>query len=210
MIKAIHTTILAAIAVTAALPAAQAQTLIGNEPSYLDIGLGAFNAIDPNNEGSRSTSSTTTTSAIRGPLGAFHGTTTTTTTTTRANAPAARPLPEAQIEFRYGQKLFGIGPAAGMVANNRGGFMVYSGLYSDIAFGNVIVTPLGGIGGYHRGNGKDLGSAFEFRLSLSVRYQLGDGSRVGLQFAHVSNAFTGRINPGDEEVLITYALPLSF
>jgi hypothetical protein len=120
----------------------------------------------------------------------------------------ARTLPEAQLEFRYGEKLLYLGPAIGIMANTRKGGMIYGGLYADVALGPIVLTPFGGIGDYHRGNGKDLGREFTFRASLSARYQRDDGSRVGIQFAHISNAYTGRINPGEQEILITYAIPV--
>lgn len=122
----------------------------------------------------------------------------------------SRPVPEIQGELRYGGKVLYLGPAVGIAANSRHGLILYGGLYSDLAFGPVIVTPFGGVAGYYEGEGKDLGGAFEFRLSLSVRYEMTNGDRVGLQFAHVSNAYTGRINPGDEELLLTWSLPFRF
>jgi len=63
---------------------------------------------------------------------------------------------------------------------------------------------------YHRGGGEDLGGTFEFRTSVVGAYEFGNGSRVGVQFAHVSNAGTGKrnVNPGENELLLTYSLPL--
>ena len=85
-----------------------AQSVRGDEPSYLDFGVGAFNAVF------------------------------------RHGQPATA---EGRIEFRYGEKLFYIGPAVGLLANARGGVFGYGGLYSDIAFGRFILTPLAGLGG---------------------------------------------------------------
>ena len=117
---------------------------------------------------------------------------------------------EGRVELRYGKKLFYLGPALGLLANTRGGVFGYAGLYGDLRFGNVVITRLGGIGGYHRGDGEHLGGAFEFRLSLAAAYELADRSRLGLQYGHISNAGTHDINPGDNELLLTYSLPLGF
>lgn len=152
-----------------AAPAALAQSLRGNEPSYLELGFGAFNAIITH---SRHTT------------------------------------PEGQIEFRYGEKLFYIGPAAGVLANTKGGVFGYAGVYSDITFGRFVLTPLAGLGGYRQGSSENLGGTFEFRLSLEGTYEFDDKSRVGIKLGHISNAGTHHRNPGENDILAIYSLPL--
>jgi len=117
---------------------------------------------------------------------------------------------EGRVELRYGKKLFYLGPALGLLANTRGGVFGYAGLYADLHFGNLVITPLGGVGGYHRGDGEHLGGTFEFRLSLAAAYEFADRSRLGLQLGHISNAGIHDINPSDNELLVTYSLPLGF
>lgn len=117
--------------------------------------------------------------------------------------------PEANIEFRYGKKLFFIGPMVGILATENGGVFGYGGFYSDIAlYKHVVITPVAALGGYHRGGGIDLGETFQFRLSATIAYEFNDRSRLGVKFAHISNAGIGSHNPGDNELLLTYALPL--
>jgi|HubBroStandDraft_1064217.scaffolds.fasta_scaffold427054_1 lipid A 3-O-deacylase len=108
-------------------------------------------------------------------------------------------IPDGEVQYRYGGTLYGVGPAVGAMANIEGGYMVYVGAYTSVDVGPIELTPLAAIGDYHQGGGKDLGSPLEFRLSLAATH---DG--YGLKFAHVSNAYTGKINPGDEELLVTY------
>jgi lipid A 3-O-deacylase len=117
---------------------------------------------------------------------------------------------QARVELRYGKKLFHLGPALGVLGNTKGGVLGYTGLYADLRLGDVVITPLGGVGAYHRGRGEDLGGTFEFRLSLGVAYAFADRSRLGMQYGHISNAGSHRINPGENELLVTYALPLGF
>jgi hypothetical protein len=62
----------------------------------------------------------------------------------------ARPRAVGQIEFRYGKKLFYIGPAIGILATTKGAVFCYGGIYADFRFGRFVVTPLGAIGGYTR------------------------------------------------------------
>jgi lipid A 3-O-deacylase len=105
---------------------------------------------------------------------------------------------------------FYLGPALGLLANTRGGVFGYAGLYADLRLGNVVITPLGGVGGYHRGDDEHLGGTFEFRLSLAAAYEFADRSRLGLQYGHISDAETHDINPGDNELLVTCSFPLGF
>jgi len=111
------------------------------------------------------------------------------------------------LEYRHGQKLFSIGPALGVLTNSEGAVYGYGGLYADIVIGDVVITPLAGFGGYDRNGSKDLGGVFQFRLSLSAAYEFHNGHRLGAKFAHLSNAFLHDINPGEEEVLLTYSIP---
>ena len=115
---------------------------------------------------------------------------------------------EGRIEFRYGEKLFYIGPAVGVLVNGKGGVYGYGGFYGDIAFDRFVVTPLAAVGAYRRGDGPSLGGPLEFRLSINAAYQLDDRSRLGLQIAHISNGGIYHRNPDDNEVLVTYGIPL--
>ena len=115
-----------------------------------------------------------------------------------------------RIEFRYGQKYLYIGPAAGVLVTTRGAVFGYAGFYTDIAWGRLVLTPLGAVGAYRRGSDEDLGGSFQFRTSANVAYELDGGSRLGVEFAHVSNAGLHKRNPGDNELLVTYGFPLPF
>ncbi|HEX9489355.1 MAG TPA: acyloxyacyl hydrolase [Stellaceae bacterium] len=106
-----------------------------------------------------------------------------------------------RVELRYGRKLFHLGPTLGVLGNTKGGVFGYA---------DVVITPLAGAGGYHHGRGEDLGGTFEFCLGLGAAYELAGGSRLGLQYGHISNAGSHRINPGENELLVTYGLPLGF
>jgi hypothetical protein len=115
---------------------------------------------------------------------------------------------EGKVEFRYGKKFLYIGPAIGVLGDTRGGVFGYGGFYTDLALGRFVLTPLAAVGGYHRGGSEDLGNTFQFRLSADLSYQFDNKSRLGLQFAHISNAGISQTNPGENELLVTYAIPL--
>jgi hypothetical protein len=117
----------------------------------------------------------------------------------------------ADAELRLGQRWGGVGPAVGTIVDARGGGMAYLGIDSDVALGPVIVTPLAGLGGWWHGghNDENLGGTFEFRLSLAAAYAFDNGSRLGLRFGHISNADIHKVNPGENDVMATYAFPLT-
>lgn len=144
--------------------------VLGDGPTYLEVGLGVFDAFD--NESADSDTS-----------GA------------------------AQFELRWGQRLFFIGPALGLVANADGGVFGYGGIYADLALERFIITPVLSLGGYSEGEGIDLGGTFQFRSALGISYEFDDGSRIGVRAAHISNAGIHEENPGEEEFFVTYALP---
>jgi lipid A 3-O-deacylase len=114
-----------------------------------------------------------------------------------------------RLEFRFGGKLYDIGPAVGVVGTTRGAVFGYGALYADLRWGrNLFITGLAGPGVYRRGHDVDLGGTFQFRLGLAAAYELADASRVALQYGHISNAGIHHINPSDNELLLTYAIPL--
>lgn len=126
---------------------------------------------------------------------------------------------EGRIEFHSGHRLFsdelggyfrGLGPMLGLMANADGGIFGYGGVYAEFRlFERLAVLPSAGMGGYHRGSSKDLGGVFQFHLGITGAYQLDNGSRVGITFAHISNARVHRNNPGVNSLLLTYSIPVA-
>lgn len=114
-----------------------------------------------------------------------------------------------RVEFRYGEKLFAIGPLIGLMANTDGGVFGYVGVYSDIRLDRFVLTPIAAAGGYHQGDSKFLGGTFQFRIGLGLAYEFADNSRFGVRLDHISNARLHEHNPGEEELLLTYSIPLN-
>lgn len=108
------------------------------------------------------------------------------------------------LEYQFGKKIFYIGFAAGGLVNSDGGSFVYLGNFADIRYKNYVATPLLSVGAYQKGAGPDLGGTLQFRSSITLAYELEDGSRVGVRVAHISNAGIHDKNPGANEVLLTY------
>jgi lipid A 3-O-deacylase len=112
------------------------------------------------------------------------------------------------IEYRFGRKVFVIGPTLGLMANTDGGLFGYVGVYGDLSYKHLYVTPQLAMGGYHQGGSQDLGGVFQFRESLDLAWRFDNGHRLGIRAAHISNASIYDINPGEEELFLTYSLPL--
>jgi lipid A 3-O-deacylase len=71
-----------------------------------------------------------------------------------------------------------------------------------------VLTPNFGPGLYGQGNGKKLGSYVEFRSTFEGGYVFDDGSRLVASFGHTSNAGLTKKNPGTEQAMISYQIPL--
>jgi lipid A 3-O-deacylase len=112
------------------------------------------------------------------------------------------------VEYRFGRKVFVVGLALGLMTNTDGGLFGYVGAYGDLSYKKIYMTPQLAIGGYREGSSKDLGGVFQFRQSLDLAYRFGNGHRLGIRAAHISNADIYDINPGEEELLLTYSFPL--
>jgi hypothetical protein len=120
-------------------------------------------------------------------------------------------VPAAHVNFYYGGKLWGIGPVVGVMANVEGGVYGFGGLYLDVRIGDRwVLTPFLGAGAYHQGGSRDLGGTFQFRPSVTLAYEFDSGLRVGLNYAHLSNAYLYDTNPSEEEFHISFSFPLGF
>jgi hypothetical protein len=74
-----------------------------------------------------------------------------------------------------------------------------------------VITPSIAIGGYSRGEGKDLGNPpVVARSGLDFEHAFDDGVRVGVAYHHISNGkvFGQAENPGTEIVGLTLSIPL--
>ncbi|MFQ5784634.1 MAG: acyloxyacyl hydrolase [Alphaproteobacteria bacterium] len=113
------------------------------------------------------------------------------------------------VEYRSDRKRFYVAPMVGLMSNSDGGVYGYGGVFLDVYFGRRwVVTPNFALGGWRRGDSKDLGDTLEFRSGVEIAYRFDNRSRLGITFNHISNAGIGDSNPGTESLLLTYAVPL--
>ncbi|MBX7198008.1 MAG: acyloxyacyl hydrolase [Rhodospirillaceae bacterium] len=124
---------------------------------------------------------------------------------------------EGRIEYRFGHGLFdnageggfrGLKPLVGFMVNSKGATYAYAGLAAPIQFGAANAwefTPAAGMGVYSKAKGLDPGQPFEFHLALGLSYRVLPNARLGVAIDHISNAGTGRVNPGINSALVTWA-----
>jgi len=117
------------------------------------------------------------------------------------------------LEFRAGQiLLWRLRPfiGAGFTADHS--FYGYGGIRVGAHWGDhVVVTPSFAIGGYSRGDGKDLGTpAIIGRFGIDLEYRFDNDVRMGVGYHHMSNGnvFGQETNPGTEVVGLTLSIPV--
>ncbi|MCD4748247.1 MAG: acyloxyacyl hydrolase [Thermoanaerobaculales bacterium] len=117
---------------------------------------------------------------------------------------------EGGLTLRWPATLvWGIGPMAGISANDDGAFWLYAGLRRPFSLGGGwSVAPNLAVSLYEEGDGKDLGHVVEFRSGLELAFTCRSGSAVGLEFYHLSNASISDVNPGSNSLVVFYSRPL--
>ena len=129
--------------------------------------------------------------------------------TPSSSHPDSRTAAEFRGEYRFGDRLWFIAPFVGAMATSDGALYGYGGFGFDINFGpNLVLTPNGAVGWFGRGSGTNLGSAVEFRTGAELAWRFPDMSRIGVAVNHTSNAGIGKVNPGEQSIVVMYSIPL--
>ena len=82
---------------------------------------------------------------------------------------------------------------------------IYSGVQADYELGALTITPSFAPGIYDSTNsGKDLGHFLEFKSEVQMSLDLGDSSRFGMSYNHISNASLGNKNPGANSYMFNF------
>ncbi len=78
---------------------------------------------------------------------------------------------EFDVQFRLNTRLWIFRPQVGLFATTDAAFYAHAGIYTDLHFGDsVVLSPSFSVGGFHEGDGKDLGGAVEFRSAIELAY----------------------------------------
>lgn len=116
---------------------------------------------------------------------------------------------QGRLEFRFADRFLFIKPMVGVLFTSKGSVMGYGGIRIDLYLGpHIVITPNGAVGGFYRGNGKNLGSTIEFKTGGEFAWRFDDHSRLGLAFDHISNAGIGKRNPGTESLIVFWSFPI--
>ena len=93
-----------------------------------------------------------------------------------------------------------------------GGFMtgdssvyLYTGVEGQYGIGKLKILPSFTPGYYEKGNGKDLGSALEFKSEIKLGIDIFENSKIGYSYSHISNNDWGETNPGTDNQQITFS-----
>ena len=93
-----------------------------------------------------------------------------------------------------------------------GGFMtgdssvyLYTGVEGQYGIGRLKILPSFTPGYYEKGNGKDLGSALEFKSEIKIGLDIFENSKIGYSYSHISNNDWGETNPGTDNQQITFS-----
>jgi hypothetical protein len=115
---------------------------------------------------------------------------------------------EAGLQWRGGGHWWVFHPMAGGMVTHKGSCNLYAGFSFDLPLGNrLVLRPSFAPGYYNKGSGKDLGYALEFRSGLEVGWRFSSGTRLGVEFNHISNASLGDRNPGANSLIAMVAIP---
>lgn len=113
------------------------------------------------------------------------------------------------LEYRANPIWMDLKPMIGGQINTDMGMYGYAGLLYDWKpVDNLYIAPSAAVGAYKDGSSVDLGGALEFRTGIEAGYTFDNNYRMGVAFHHISNASIYDRNPGVEQLMVTYSIPL--
>ena len=97
-----------------------------------------------------------------------------------------------------------LSPITGGFLTQNNAFYFYTGAQAEYDLGFLTITPSFSPGYYNSGDGKDLGSALEFKSEIQMSLNLSDSTEFGMSYNHISNASLGDKNPGANSYMINF------
>lgn len=115
------------------------------------------------------------------------------------------------LEYRFDEWSSKVRPIIGGFMTSHGGAYGYVGANYDVTLvqNQLYLVPNFSVGAYHDGDGRKLGGTLEFRSGIELDYQLPGNDQVGVALNHISNAGIYKHNPGEENVLVNYSIPVA-
>ena len=110
-----------------------------------------------------------------------------------------------QTDDLFRKSFFGkLSPITGGFLTEKSAFYLYTGAQAEYDLGLFTITPSFAPGYYNSGDGKDLGSALEFKTEIQMSLNLSDSTEFGMSYNHISNASLGAKNPGANSYMINF------
>ena len=98
-------------------------------------------------------------------------------------------------------------PITGGFITDKSSIYLYTGVQVQYAIGPLKILPSFAPGYYDSGDGKDLGSALEFKSEIKLAYDVFENTKVGFSYSHISNNEWGEggKNPGVNNKTISFS-----
>ena len=93
----------------------------------------------------------------------------------------------------------------GAVVTGKSSIYLYSGIEADYDLGPITIAPSFAPGYYEAGDGKNLGSALEFKSEVKIGVNIFKNSKLGYSYSNISNNDWGDVNPGTDNQSITFS-----
>ena len=98
-----------------------------------------------------------------------------------------------------------IAPVSGAFVTGKNSLYFYTGIEGQYSLGPINISPSFTPGYYDKGNGKDLGSALEFKSEVKFGLDIFKNSNLGYSYSHISNNDWGSTNPGTDNQQLTFS-----
>ena len=96
-------------------------------------------------------------------------------------------------------------PVSGGFVTGDSSLYFYTGVEGQYGMGPLKILPSFTPGYYDKGDGKDLGSALEFKSEIKFGLDIFENSNIGYSYSHISNNNMGSKNPGTDNQSITFS-----
>lgn len=109
-----------------------------------------------------------------------------------------------EIGYVYDNNNFlplGLKPMVGGLKANTS-YMIYLGIQRRFEIGRFSIIPSFAPGYYNDGDGKPMGSDYQFKSQIELAYEFFNGYEIGFAKSHISNGDLGNINPGVDNDMV--------
>ena len=96
-------------------------------------------------------------------------------------------------------------PVSGGFMTGKKSVYLYTGVEGQYGIGPLKILPSFTPGYYEKGDGKDLGSALEFKSEIKFGFDIFENSKIGYTYSHISNNDWGKTNPGTDNQQISFS-----